>query len=436
MHPTPRCAWLFAAGVPLALAPAVVDERLDVVWALVAAISCALVLCDAALALPRARVECGLDLPAEIVLGRPAAAALTICSRGRATRFTLVADLEERLAPQPAITIDVPYRGEATAELPLVATRRGPCVVSRIWLRWTGPFGLVARTWERKLDAHVPAVQDVGAARAVALRFFGSRALTIGLKVERFAGEGSEFESLRTWTPGLDPRGVDWKASARHRRLVCRRFRAERNHQLIAAIDCGHLMSEPLAGIPRVDHAVQRALALAWLALRTGDRVGLFGFDAEPRAFVEPQAGVRAFTVLRRAAAALEYGDAETNFALGLLSLTERLRRRSLVVVFTEFADSITSELMLDHVARLARRHVVIFVALRDPAVETLVEDAPTRLLDVHRAVVAGGLRAEREAVLQRLRRARVHVVDAEPDSATVQLLNRYLDIKRRELVS
>lgn len=436
MHPTPRCAVLLAAGFPLALAPAVVDERLAPLWALVAAASVVLVVVDAVLLLPKSRVECSVDLPVEVVLGRPARVALRLRSHGRAARFVVVADLHERLTAQAAITLDVPRSGEATADLALVATRRGTGVVSRLWLRWTGPLGLVARTWQRALDARVPVVQDVGAARAVALRFFGSRAPATGVKLERFAGEGSEFESLRTWTPGLDPRGVDWKASARHRRLLCRRFRAERNHQVIAAIDCGHQMSEPLAGIPRVDHAVQRALALAWLALRTGDRVGMFGFDAEPRAFVEPQSGTRAFVALRRAAAALEYGDAETNFALGMLSLTGRLRRRSLVVVFTEFLDSITSELMLDHVARLARRHVVIFVTLRDPAVEDLVGGEQRRLIDLHRSVVASGLRAERDAVLQRLRRAGVHVVDAEPAQATVQLLNRYLDVKRRELVS
>lgn len=436
MHPTKRCAWLVAAGLPLALAPAVVDERLAWLWAAVAAATVLFAAADALLLLPRARLDCAVELPRELVLGRPGALALRVRARGRSLRVTIVADLEERLAPQPEITLELVGDTETGAAIPLQATRRGLGLVRRLWLRWTGPFGLVACTARQAVDARVPVVQDLGPARAVALRFFGSRAASVGLKPERFAGEGSEFDSLRAWTPGLDPRSVDWKASARHRRLVCRRFRAERNHQLIVAIDCGHQMGEPLDGIPRVDHAVQRGLALAWLALQSGDRVGLFGFDAEPRSFVEPQSGPRAFPVLRSAAANLEYGDAETNYALGVLALGARLRRRSLVVVFTEFIDSITSELMLDHVARLARRHVVIFVALRDPALYAIVAKAPAHVLDVHRSVVAASLLAEREAVLLRLRRAGVHVVDAPPAQATAQLLDRYLDVKRKELVA
>jgi uncharacterized protein (DUF58 family) len=105
------------------------------------------------------------------------------------------------------------------------------------------------------------------------------------------------------------------------------------------------------------------------------------------------------------------------------------------VVVFTEFADAVTAELMLDHIARLARRHLILFVALRDPRMEALELDPPERLSDLHRAVVAAGMRAEREKVFERLRRVGVQVVDALPQDATVQVLNRYLEIKRRELV-
>lgn len=435
MHPTARCVWLFGAGFPLALAPAVLDERLWVVWAVVAALSLALIAADFLMIVPRGRVHVAVDVPVEVQLGADADCTLTLGVAGRGARFTVLGDLDAELEPWPEQRLGIADDGEIELSLPLRPKRRGTFALRRLWLRWSGPLGLVARTWSRELDRPVRVVPDVRAARAVALRFFGSRSARQGLKIERYVGEGSEFESLRAWVPGLDPRSVDWKSSARHRKLLCRRFRAERNHQVIVAIDSGHLMSEPLAGIPRIDHAIERGLALTYLCLRTGDRVGLYAFDAKPRAFVEPQGGTRAFPRLRHATAEIEYGSVETNFALGVLELTRRLRRRSLVVVFTEFADSVTAELMLDHVARLARKHVILFVALRDPAMESVELDPPRMLSDVHRAVVAAGMRAERERVFERLRRVGVHVVDAQPRDATVQLLNRYLEIKRRELV-
>ena len=84
-------------------------------------------------------------------------------------------------------------------------------------------------------------------------------------------------------------------------------------------------MCEPLAGIPKVDHAVNAALLLAYVSLRAGDRVGLATFDARPGLFVEPKGGLRGFNVLSRMGAQVDYSDRETNFTLGLTSIGQRL---------------------------------------------------------------------------------------------------------------
>jgi uncharacterized protein (DUF58 family) len=256
-----------------------------------------------------------------------------------------------------------------------------------------------------------------------------------GLKVQRYLGDGSEFEALREFQPGFDRRALDWKASARHRSLLVRDFRAERNHQVILALDTGHLMAEPLDGVPRLDHAIRSALLLAFVGLKTGDRVGLHAFDAAVRHWQPPAAGVRAFPRLQARAAALEYSPHETNFTLGLTDLATRCARRALVVAFTDFVDSTSAELMVANLSRLARRHVVIFVALRDPLLDRLADAPPAHLDALHEAVVADDLRRERARVLRTLAREAVHVVDARPDQVSVGLLNRYLEIRRRELV-
>jgi uncharacterized protein (DUF58 family) len=194
-------------------------------------------------------------------------------------------------------------------------------------------------------------------------------------------------------------------------------------------------MSEPLEGVPRLDHAVTAALLLGYVSLRLGDRVGLYGFDASAHAWAEPQGGMATFPRLQAVSAGLAYSTAETNFTLGLAELSARLRRRSLVVVFTEFVDTVTAELMVENLARLARRQLVVFVALRDPALAGSAAARPRRLGDVYRAVVAADLARERERVLARLRRAGVLCVDAAPGEVTTRLVSRYLEVKRRELV-
>jgi uncharacterized protein (DUF58 family) len=345
-------------------------------------------------------------------------------------------DLHPDFEPAPAVSIDVPARRPTTASVPLRARRRGQHTVDAVWCRWTGPLGLCGRRFHRPLARKVAVVPDLRPVRAAAFRYFGSRELEMGVQVERFLGDGSEFDALVEYVPGLDPRAISWKASARHRELLCQQYRAERNHQVILALDTGHLMAEPLEGLPRLDHAVTSALLLAYVGLRLGDRVGMYGFDRVARTWAEPQGGLGAFPRLSAVSAQLAYSTEETNFTLGLTELSTRLRRRSLVIVFTDFTDTVTAELMLENLQRLARRQLVVFVALRDLALDALALDPPRRLTGLYRAVTAADFVRERERVLARLRRMGIACVDAAPGQISSRLVNRYLDIKRRELIA
>jgi uncharacterized protein (DUF58 family) len=415
----------------------VLDARLWPVWLVAVAVTAALVAAEALLLVPAGWISVDGAPPQQIYIGARADWGLSFELGGTARPLELevLAELDPELEPVPLRRVRVEPGEQAELALPLRPKRRGALRVEALWLGWRGPLGLLERTDRRAVEAEVQVVPDVGAVRATALRALRSPQAFVGLKTERFLGDGTEFDALRQYVPGLDPRSIDWKASARHKRLYSRRYRAERNHQVVLAVDSGHLMGEPLDGTPRVDHAINAALLLAYFCLRTGDRVGMASFDARFRHYLEPQGGLRAFRRLQQQSAAIEYCPAETNYALGVLELSARLRRRSLVVVFTEFVDNVTAQLMLDHLDRLARKHVVVFVALRDPELEALELDEPARLSSVGRAVVAADLRRERETVFQRLQLAGVHLVDARPGELAANLLERYFQIKRRELV-
>jgi uncharacterized protein (DUF58 family) len=284
------------------------------------------------------------------------------------------------------------------------------------------------------LDLDIPVVPNVRAVRDVALRLTTIDA-PFGIKAQKQQGDGSEFDALRDYVPGLDRRSIDWKHSARHRALVCKEFRTERNHQIVLAFDTGHLMSEPMVGIPKLDHAINAGLMLTYMSLRGGDRVGLFGFDAIVRHATAPVGGMHNFWRLQQASSQLSYCQDETNFTLGLTNLLGRLNRRSLVILMTEFVDTVTAELMVDNLKRLSGRHLVIFVTLRDTDLSETVDADPHAFSDVARAVIADDFVRERTIVLERLRRLGVHCIDAPAEAISMELVNRYLLIKRQDLI-
>lgn len=433
MNPSQRTVLLAAAGLALALGVAIVSPELWPVWV---AFSLCLLLAmgfDVRLIMAASSIEVESQAPASIYIGKDAMWTLSIRT-AQERRLRVLADLDPEFEPQNELDMVIgPDLADATIRL--LPRRRGRLLLKRLWLHWSSPLGLFNVTQKREIDTSVTVVPDLGTVRATAMQFFGSSSSLSGLKTERYLGDGSEFASLREYVPGLDARSIDWKSTVRHRKLMCRQFRAERNHQVIFAIDTGHLMREPLDGVPRVDHAINRALLLSYVCLKTGDRVGMYAFDAEPRQYLEPQGGLSSFGRLQQQSSELDYGTSETNYALGILDLSSRLRRRSLVVVFTEFIDSVTAQLMSDNLDRLSRRHVVIFVTLRDPALESIENGELSELTDISRSVVACNLRLDRELVLRRLQRRGIHVVDANPDRVSVELINRYIEIKRREFV-
>ena len=118
-----------------------------------------------------------------------------------------------------------------------------------------------------------------------------------------------------------------------------------------------------------------------------------------------------------------------------MTNLGQKLSRRCLLVVFSDFVDTTTAELLVENVAVLNRHHVVAFVSIRDPLLQTYQRRAAGDLGAVAAAVAAAGLERERRLVLDRLARLGVFVVDAEPGGITPRLISTYLSIKARELI-
>ena len=373
-------------------------------------------------------------LPDQIFAGTTAMADMRLASR----KGDLPASLGFRFQLSPQLSIGSfkwdNNGSEAVFDVPVTAHARGTFTFEKIWLFWPSRLGLFDIISAKGFDHTVkgiPNIQPVLSGQITTQ----VQAELYGVKNTAFRGEGSEFHQLRDFVAGMDPRLIDWKRSARHGDLVARETHVEQNHQIIMCVDNGYLMREEIDGLPKIDRAINAALATTWAAGIGGDLVGFFSFDSRPRVFLPPAPGRSAFNRIRAEAASLAYSSVESNHTLALAHLNGLLNRRSLIVVFSDFVDSITAELMVENMAVLARHHLLIFVALRDPAVEATMHPADPSLDDVANAVAAAQIHKERALVLDRLRRLGVVCLDIAPDQLTPALVSAYLDIKARELI-
>lgn len=433
IYPTARAIGLTALGAPMALMLGVFAPHLWLLGPAWVAFAFALVLIDARLGADRLGVELSLTAPGAIAAGTTAEAlAQAAFGRSAPARVDLTLEVGGDIQVEPARAAAIPAEGLARARFSLSPRRRGRSAAPRLWARWSGPLGLVWKQRVETVGREFLATLNIAAVKDEAMRLY-ARDAPAGQRIQPDLGGGSDFHALAEFRAGMDRRTIDWKRSASRGELLAKEFHIERNNHMILVLDTGRLMCEPVAGLARIDHALNASLLMAFVGLKGGDRVGLFGFDARPNLKTGALSGPGAFGQIQRLAAGIDYSDRETNYTLGLTELAGTLRRRSLLIVFTEFADATSAELMLENIGRLLDQHVVVFVVMRDDELEDLAQRAPATTEDVSRAVVAAALLRERDIVVERLRRLGVEIVEAPANRVGPALLARYLDLKRRD---
>ncbi len=431
--PTARAAWLTALAAPLAIVIAAAAPGAWVVAPAAGVALLVLVLLDGLIA--GRLVDWKLQAPTDAEVGEPLAISVLAEFAGRASRSSpeVAVAFDPRLDPTGTTTFALDFDpGTASwqGSAMLSPNRRGTAEITKLWLRWAGPLGLGARQVHRDLKETIRIWPDLAPVRSPELQNY-LRDAQFGLIARRIRGEGTQFEALSEYEAGMDRRRIDWKASARHTRLYARENESERNNQIVFAFDLGQAMCEPVDGLPRIDRAVTAALTASYVALKGGDKVALFGFAQRPEVITPFVTDSRAFTQLQSAAASLDYHAEEPNFTFALATLTERLKRRSLVILFSDFTDPTAAEMMIESVGRLVKKHLVLFVTIEDSEIAALTSAQPDTLNDLAMAVSAETLARQRALVLQRLRQMGVDIIEAPWDRIGYRLIDRYLNIKR-----
>lgn len=381
------------------------------------------------------RMAVDVDLPPQGFVGHRAS--FTVVINRQKGKLPEGIDLRLDAAPELVIgerRMERAESGPVKASFDLQLTRRGQFSVRELWLKWPSRLRLIDRIVRLPVAREIAVIPDISPVLSGAIKT-QILPLEAGQKDLRLRGEGSEFHQLREFAAGMDPRSIDWKRSARMRNLVVREMRAEKNHQIILCVDSGRLMAEQVGGFTKLDRAINAALAMCWAGGLAGDLVGFYSFDSRPRLFQPALPGRTAFARLQTICGELAYETQETNHTLGLTHLSGRLKRRSLIVIFSDFVDSITAELMIENMQVLARHHFIVYVALRDPVLAKLVEPEETTLDAIARSVAARQIVQERRAVMEKLSRLGVLCLDSTPEALTSDLIARYIEIKSREMI-
>ena len=425
--------------VPLALAIAAIADR-TLLWPMLGADGfIAIVAAMDALLARRTLVEVRRSSREVFSIGRSNIVTLELRSKARRKLHVRVTDdlFEHASAPELPLELELRPGAREQAVYRVVPHRRGTYALGDHTIRYGSPLGLWIRQITQRASQPVRIFPDVQAVRDYELLARQSR--DAAARATRRRGGASEFEALRESQRDDEYRKIDWKATARRHKLITRTYQLERDQSVVFMLDAGRLMTAESDGLSLFDHALNATLMLTYVASRGGDQVGLMTFADRVLTYLPPGPGKSASQRLIRSLFAVHPDLVETDYEGAFTSLGPRLRKRSLVVLFTQILDHNAAQQLLRLTRGLLPRHLPLVVLLRDPSIEALVQiEANQFAPGDHRPYItaaAAEVLSWREKLIRDLKRAGALVLDVLPRELSPGLINRYLEVKARQML-
>jgi uncharacterized protein (DUF58 family) len=314
-------------------------------------------------------------------------------------------------------------------------TERGTYAFGDVLAYATGPLRLAIRRVRAPAGTEVKVYPAFLRSERFALLATSNRLEEVGVKRIRRVGRTMEFDQVREYVAGDDPRTVNWKATARQQGLMVNQYQEERSQPVYVLLDMGRSMRAAFDGLTLLDHAVNAGLILLNTALIKGDRAGLITFGPHVETVLpaerRPVQRFRILEALYRQQSRFQEPDYEALYA----SVRRHVSGRALLVLFTDFQTVEGLQRQLPALRLIARMHVVMTVFFENVGLDELKRDPAGDVEGVYVKAVVEKLDAEKRAIVRELNRHGIQALLTRPEALTVDVLNRYLEIKARGLI-
>ena len=186
-----------------------------------------------------------------------------------------------------------------------------------------------------------------------------------GLHRSPHLGFSVNFAEYRPYRLGDDIRKIDWKVYGRTDRLFVKEFEGETNTRIHLILDCSRSMAYGRQGIQKLEYGQFLAASLGYFAFKQRDAVGFISYDDDIVEYVPARGSIGHLNTVLHAIESARPGK-RTDFVKSLVKVSERLRRRGIVVVISDLYDE--PDNVMDGLRHLAFRgnDVIVFQGL-DP---------------------------------------------------------------------
>lgn len=257
----------------------------------------------------------------------------------------------------------------------------------------------------------------------------------IGIHKNRLQGSGTELEYLREYHKDDDSKRIEWKVTTRINKPVTKVFQMETSNLITLVLDCGRLMTAEVEGLSALDYAINALLILAHIIIRMGDMLSIIAFSDKIIGELPPLKGKNAIKKASHFVTKLKPAFVESNYRHILSYLRTRMKKRSLIIFFSDMIDDINYTLFNTSFSFLNKRHVTLFILLRDIILMKNAEKVPGSIHDLFVSTSAREMFLRRKEAIAKLKFSGINVLDVLPVQVTPRLVEKYLEIKARNYI-
>ena len=374
-----------------------------------------------------------------VSLGKPHDVELELINNsGQSCRLIAKDDLPQEFEAEPAeFPTVVGGKSRTRFDYRFTSNRRGNFSMRCLYLSIESQLKLWRAYYEIPVQSSVNIYPDMRQIAEYDLLARTNRLSLVGVRRTRKIGQDNEFERLRDYTSDDSYKNIDWRTTARRRKLTVRDFQTNQSQRIIFMVDCGRMMTGKSGKFSLLDHAVNAMLMLSYVALRQGDSVGLMCFSDSIHNFTPPKSGVNHVNRLLHATYDQQASYSESRFDEAFVYLQKNCPKRSLVVLITNVIDEVNSHQVMQYTAQLTGRHLPLCMFVRDRDLYDAVDTYEQSPGDdsMYRAAAAANILTWRQQVIRDLKHQGVLAVDSFPEKMTARLINEYLEIKARHLL-
>lgn len=314
----------------------------------------------------------------------------------------------------------------------LKPTARGEYIFGNTLGFVQSPLKLVKRKFSFDTKQTVYVYPAYSLVKQYSLQAISNHFANLGIKKIRRLGNTHEFDQIKEYVRGDDVRTINWKSTARKGELMVNKYIDERSQQVYCIIDKSRNMRMPFEGMSLLDYAINSCLVLSNVALQKQDKAGLICFAEKLDAFVQAEKDAKQMQLILEKLYKQETNYLDANYESLYSHVRNRIKQRSLLVLFTNFESKYSLERQLPYLQKLSNYHLLLVIIFENTEIQKLQEKPVKTTEDIYVQTIADKYLYEKKLLVKELKKFGISAVLTNPQNLTVSAINKYLEIKNK----